>query len=105
MLQIARDIRFGLRTLARTPGFTLVAILVLALGIGANSALFTLVNAMLFKPLAGQADELRGLFSHDRTNPNSFRACSYANYLDIRDRSEVFESLMGYTFAMVGITK
>ncbi len=105
MLQIARDVRFGLRTLTRTPGFTLVAILVLALGIGANSAMFTLVNAMLFKPLAGQGDELVGLFSHDRTNPNSYRAFSYANYVDIRDRGEVFESLMGYTFAMVGITK
>ena len=105
MFQIVQDLRFGLRTLLKTPGFSLVAVLVLALGIGANSAMFTLVNAMMFKPLAGQADQLFGLYSHDRTKPDSYRAFSYSNYADIRDRNEVFEGLAAYTFAMVGVTK
>lgn len=93
-----------MRTLARTPGFPVVAILVLALGIGANSAMFTLVSALLLKPLDGQADELVGLYSHDRTKPkSSYRGFAYANYVDIRDRNDVVSSLMAHTFSMVGV--
>ena len=71
MSTLLQDLRFALRTFAQAPGFTAVALVVLALGIGANTAMFTLVNAMLFKPLAGhRPDELVGLFSHDRTKPD-----------------------------------
>ena len=103
MRQLVQDLRFGTRTLAKTPGFTAVAIIVLALGIGANSAMFTVVNALLIRPLAGEADELVGLYSHDRTKPGSFRAFSYAGYVDVRDGNDVFDQLMAHTFAMVGV--
>ena len=104
MRQLLQDLRFGTRTLVKTPGFTTVAILVLALGIGANSAMFTLVNAMLLRPLAGKADELVGLYSHDRSKPeSSYRGFAYPNYVDIRDGNDVFESLMAHTFSMVGV--
>ena len=104
MRQLVQDLRFGARTLIKAPGFTAVAILVLALCIGANSAMFTLVNAMLLKPLAGKADELVGLFSHDRTKAeSSYRGFAYANYVDIRDGNDVFESLAAHTFSMVGL--
>src|SRR5262245_53321007 len=103
MRHIFQDLRFGFRTLAKTPGFTAVAIGVLALGIGANTAMFTLVNALLLRPLAGQADELVGLYSHDRTKPGSFRGFSYPDYVDVREGNDVFDNLMAHTFAMVGV--
>src|SRR5260221_715957 len=104
MRHTLQDLRFGLRTLVKTPGFTVIAVAVLALGIGANTAMFTVVNALLLRPLAGQADELVGLYSHDRTkSESSFRAFSYPNYVDVRDRNGVFESLMAHTFSMVGV--
>ena len=104
MRQTLQDLRFGARTLIKTPGFTVVAILVLALGIGANSAMFSLVNAIMLRPLAGKADELVGLYSHDRTKPkSSYRGFAYPNYVDIRDANDVFDSLMAHTFSMVGV--
>jgi putative ABC transport system permease protein len=104
MLKTLQDLRFGLRTLVKTPGFTTIAVVVLALGIGANTAMFTVVNALLLRPLSGQADELVGLYSHDRTRPgSSYRAFDYPNYVDIRDGNDIFQSLMAHTFAMVGL--
>jgi predicted permease len=103
MRYFLQDLRFGIRTLSKAPGFTIVAVLVLALGIGANSAMFTLVNALLFRPLAGQVDDLVGLYSHDRTKADSYRAFSYANYADIRDSNDVFAGLMAHTYSMVGV--
>ena len=97
------DLRFGFRVLRKSPGFSLVAIAVLALGIGANSAMFTIVNALLFRPLAGRADELVGVYSRDRTKQDIYRAFSYPEYVDARDRSDVFDGLMAHTFAMVGL--
>jgi hypothetical protein len=103
MRHLLHDLRFGVRTLLKAPGFTLVALCVLALGIGANTAMFTLVNALLFRPLAGEADDMVGLYSHDRTKADSYRAFSYPNYTDIRTRNDLFAGLMAHTYSMVGL--
>jgi len=103
MTNLARDLRFAVRTLWKTPAFTAIAVAVLALGIGANSAMFTVVDALLLRPLAGKTDQLVGLYSRDRTRPDSYRAFSYPNYADIRDGNDVFDALMAHTFAMVGV--
>ena len=102
MSRLLQDLNYGARTFIKTPGFSLVAVLVMAVGIGANTAIFTIINEMLFRPLSGKADELVGVYSHDRTVPDSHRAFSYANYVDIRESAEIFDGLMAHTFVMMG---
>jgi predicted permease len=92
--------------LAKQPGFTAAAALVLALGIGANTAMFSLVNAFLLKPLLIQnPSELVGAFSRDTKKADSYRAFSYPNYSDLREKNSTFASLMSHNLAMVGITE
>ena len=104
MTSLVQDVRYALRLLRKSPGFTTVAVLVLAIGIGANAAMFTLVNAFLFRPISGSEDGvLYGVYSHDRAKPDDWRAFSYPNYRDIRDGNEVFASLLAHNLTMVGI--
>ena len=105
MHTLVSDLRYAIRTLARSPGFTAVAVLVLALGIGLNTAVFSLVNMVLLRPLPGdsQPGQVVGLFSFDRTKPGTYREFSYPNYVDIRDRNEVFSQTAAFTAALVGI--
>jgi predicted permease len=96
----------GVRVLAKKPGFTAAAVLVLALGIGANTAIFSLVNAFLLKPIEIQkAEELVGLYSRDTAKPDSYRAFSYPNFADLRGQGGVFASLAAHNLAMVGLTE
>jgi predicted permease len=76
---------------------------VLALGIGANTAAFSIVNTLLLQPRPGRIDRLVGVFNRDRLKPDSYRDFSYPAYVDLRERGEVFESLMAHSFALVGI--
>ena len=104
MLYLWQDVRYGIRMLLGKPGFTAAAVLVLALGIGANSAVFSLVNAFILKPLRlEKPEELAGLYSRDTKHPDTYRAFSYPNYVDIRDNNQVFASLAAMNMAMVGI--
>lgn len=98
------DLRFAIRQLFKAPGFTTAAVLVLALGIGANTAVFSLVHTMLFAPPGNAGpNELGQLFSQDRKNPKTFRAFSDPTYTDIRHQKTVFSGLAAHNVAMVGI--
>jgi putative ABC transport system permease protein len=89
-----RDIRFGARTLLKSPGFMAVAVATLALGIGANTALFSVINAVLLRPLPyPQADRLVLLTEWSEQVPEM--SFSVANFKDVRDQNTVFESLVG----------
>ena len=104
---IVQDLRFALRMLRKSPGFAATAILTLALGIGANSAIFSLVNAFLFKPLMIQAPSaLVGVYSRD-THQSSYRAFSYADYTELRDQGDggAFSSLMAHNMALIGVSE
>ena len=100
------DLKFAFRQLFKAPGFTLTAVIVLALGIGANTAVFSLVHTLFFKPPAyPKPNELVQVFSQNTKNPKSYRMFSYPSYCDIRQQNTVFTDVMAYDLALVGIGK
>jgi len=105
MSTLLQDLRYSLRLLLKTPGFSLTAVLVLALGIGANAAIFTLVNVLLLKPLTGSERPGRvvGIYSRDHTRPDSYRGFSYPCFADVRDRANGFNHVAAFTLAFAGL--
>jgi predicted permease len=110
MENLLQDIRFGLRTLGRNPGFTIVAILTLALGIGANAAIFSLTDQVLLRLLPVERPrELVVLSSpgasHGRTwsDIEGGPSFSYPMYQDLRDRNEVFAGLLASFHVQVNV--
>ncbi len=105
MSNLIQDTRHSLRLLLKNPGFSLTAILVLALGIGANAAVFTLVNEMMFRPLVGsdRPGQPVGVYSHDHTRPDSYRGFSFPAYADVRDRADSFSHVTAFTLSFVGV--
>jgi predicted permease len=91
------DIRYGFRSLGRTPGFTAVVVLTLALGIGANAAIFSVLNAVVLRPLPyPEPDRLVILQEEDEALQGFGSAFSPADYLDLRRLSRSFEELAGH---------
>jgi putative ABC transport system permease protein len=89
-----QDLRFGLRTLRKHPGFTAVAVIALALGIGANTAIFSVVNTVLLRPLPyKQPDRLVMLWEDDTKGGYPRDTPAVANYIDWREQSTVFEGM------------
>ncbi len=98
------DVRFSLRLLWKNRGFTAIATIVLALGIGANSAVFTLVNTLMLKPRVGSPQgELISVFDCNTKETDAYRAFSYEDFEELRTRKDVFASLSAHTLTMVGM--
>ena len=86
------DLRYAIRQLRKSPGFTLVAVLTLALGIGANTAIFSVINAVLLRPLPyPQADRIVTLYESNAAQPEI--SISWPNFLDWKKEATVFEAL------------
>jgi len=100
---LLKDFRHGLRLLRRTPGFTAVAVGVLVLGIGANTAVFSIVNTLILQPRLGRIDSLVAVFNRDRVKPSDYTNFSYPAYVDLRERGGVFQSLLAHSFTTIGI--
>ena len=100
---LLQDLRFGLRTLLKRPGFAAVAVLTLALGIGANTAIFSVVNAVLLRPLPFKdADALVAVFETTQNNPRDY--ISVPNLQDYREQTKSFEEFTTFVPQSINLT-
>ncbi|MGA2217195.1 MAG: ABC transporter permease [Terracidiphilus sp.] len=100
LTSVLQDVRFAVRVLRKSPGFTIAAVLTLALAIGANAVVFGVLNALILRPLnVPHADTL---YTIERGGYKD-QATSYPDYLDLRDRNRGFEALTAYTLTDVGL--
>jgi predicted permease len=98
------DVRYGLRMLRKSPGFTSIAAITLALGIGANTAIFSVVNAILLKALPfHDSEQIVMLFTRDARNQRNF--VSYPDFVDWRKQSGAFEEICAIVPQSVNLTK
>ena len=105
MEALVQNVRYAIRGLCSSPGFTVVALVTLTLGIGVNSTIFSLVNSLLLKPLpVERPEELVNIYGHTATSSDA-GSNSYPNYLDYGDQSETLSDLIAYTnfFASLSI--
>ena len=96
--RIGQDLRHGARMFAKNPGFTIVAVVSLALGIGANCAMFSAADALLLRPLpVAHAEEVVSVGARNYYGANNSLQCSYLDYLDLRERAHSFSGLVAFS--------
>src|SRR6185503_4834646 len=96
--EMVQDVRFGLRMLVKNPGFTLLVVIMLALGIGANTAIFTVVDAALLRPLPYKnPDRLVQIWETRQLGESKQLDASYPDYLDWSQPTEIIDGICGYT--------
>ena len=105
MQTLLQDVRYGLRMLRKTPGLTAVILIMLTLGIGATTAMFTIFDAILLRPLAYEKpDELVQLWEKRTDGPFHQTEFSYPDYLDMKQQNKVFSQMGGYSGSSVTLS-
>jgi predicted permease len=102
--QLAQDVRFALRTMRRSPGFALAAIMSLAMGIGMNTAIFSLADALVFRPLAIR-DPGSLVVIRSTTPETPFGGMSYPDFKDVRERNRSFDAVVAHRLAVLPFAK
>src|SRR5204863_219356 len=98
METLLQDLRFGVRTLIKNPGVSAIAIIALALGTGANSAIFSVVNAIMLRPLAyGQPERLVMMWGTNSKSGVNQDSISVPNILDYRNQTTTLEQIAAYS--------
>ena len=106
MITLINDVKYSVRQLSKNPGFSVTALIVLALAIGGTTAMFTLVNALLLRPLpVKNPNQLVRLYAKENKPDGSYRAFSYPNMMDIRQSNDIFSDVTGFTITLLGITE
>jgi hypothetical protein len=100
MSGLVQDLRYALRQLRKSPAFTMSAVLTLAMAIGANEVVFSVMNGLILRPL--NVPETQSLYAVERASDKGTDQ-SYLNYLDLRDRNQSFEDLAAYSIPQVGL--
>ena len=99
------DIKHGLRMLMKNPGFTFVAVISIAIGVGANAAMFSVADGLVFRPLpVPRAGEVVTIVGQARDVGFGNRRVSYPDYVDLRDRSKSFRDLVAYNIVITSFT-
>ena len=102
---LLQDLRFGFRLLLKNPGFSAVAILALALGIGANTAIFSVVDAVLFRPLQFERpNSLVAVWERDLKKGEDHDSVMAGNFVDWKNRSQIFEAMSAHAGGSVNLT-
>ena len=100
---LSHDLRYAVRQLLRTPGFTIVALLSLGLGIGINTTIFSMVSALLLQPLpVAEPARVVGVFTSDFSGP-AFGGSSFADFTDLHDRARSYEALAATMFVSASL--
>lgn len=99
-MKFLQDVRFSLRLLRKSPGFTIVAVLTLAVGIGANAVVFAVMNSLILHPL--NVPRAESFYEIERLSDYSAEQ-SYPDYIDLRDHNQSFDGLSAYAYAQAGL--
>ena len=99
-----QDLRYAARTLRNSPGFTIVAIVTLGLGMAVNTTVFSVINGLLLRPLPVPHAEQIAVLAMQQSGTQGFQRLSYPDYQDIRQQTEGFSDIIGYRATLAGLT-